>query len=140
MKLSTFIIGLVMFMFLIVGFYSFAQDLAGTNYYNVNVDTQYTTAFDNSINISNQITDSYGRIQNWTTNKDSAYSIITLVPDALSLLKSMISLPMNLASETADSIVTYLQLPAWTSTFMLIVIPLILIFLFVALVLGRENA
>lgn len=141
MKISTIIIGFLIMGVMLTGFYAVTTDLgSGENGYNVNVDDdKYLAAFDKSNDISDEINTTYGKIQSLSANKASTIGIITLVPDVLILIKNIIVLPFSIAGGVINSIQLYMGLPAWTTTFMLTLFVILLIFAFIALVLNRSG-
>lgn len=141
MKVSVLIIGFLIMGVMLTGFYAVTTDLGSSeNGYNVNVDDdKYLAAFDKSNNISNEINSTYYKIQDLSANKASTIGIITLIPDVLIMIKNIIVLPFSLAGGVITSIQLYMGLPAWTTTFMLTLFVITLIFAFIALVLNRSG-
>ncbi len=134
---SIIISGLILGM-LILGFYEFANDLTDENSYNVDLNDNYTTSFDKAENLSTNIAEGYNDVMNWSAEKGGA-AIITLVPDALMLVKDVIVLPVSLTLAMFDDAMVILGAPAWISTLAIAVLIVIVIFAFIALILRFKD-
>lgn len=139
MRISTIIISLLILGGLFIGFYSFATSLSGEDGFDVPIDTTYSSTFDKTSELSDNINTNYNDMMNWSTKKNSATQIITLVPDALSLVKNIIVLPFSLISTVMTDFMSLLGLPGWFTSFLLSVIAIVLIFAFMALILRYRD-
>jgi len=139
MRFSNVIMSILLLGSVLVGLFAFATDLGGEDKYNAPVDDSYLSQFDKTDNLTSEISEKYDEIQNFSTKKSSAYQIITLVPDALSLVKNIIVLPFTLIGELIHSLTTVLQLPEWASIFMKVAITIMFLFAFIALILRYKD-
>lgn len=138
MRYSVLIISILLFGSIVTGFYAFTNSLAGGDAYNIQV-TDYSSSFDKTSNISDEISGKYNDLVNWSAKKSSATQIITLVPDSLSLIKSILFLPLNMLTSIVSSLSTFLQLPAWVTSLGLTVLVIGLIFGLIALILRYKE-
>lgn len=138
MRISMIVIGLLLIGSMAVGYYEFIDVLGSDSAYNTEVDDQYRTAFDKTVELSNKINESYSTVysDNWGLNLDT---FTHLIPQALSLVKNVITLPFQVLVDLVESVVTFLNLPAWTKTLMVALIPTILIFGLIALILRFKD-
>lgn len=139
MKLSTLLIMLLMVGSVIVGTYTFINELSADTAYNVDVDQQYLNSFNKTTEISNNINESYRDLQAITYKSDSVFQIITAVPDVLSIAANMIKLPFTIIGDLTNTFQEYLGLPTWVAIFIIAVITVMLIFAVISLIL-RYNA
>jgi len=131
--ISIFIIGLIVSVF-----YGLVTDLADDEAYNVNVDTSYKSTFDATSTMSNKISSKYNDMVNWSIqNKETTQ--LALIPDAISLVLSVIATPFAVLFDLGNSIIIIFKLPAWATTFISGVIVVILMFAFIALVLRFKE-
>ena len=142
MRISTIIIGLLLVGSLIFGFYSFVNDLADSDTgYDVSVDDdKYIEAFDKSRNISDEINRSYGKIQKLSANTESTIGIVTLVPEILIITIKMVTLPFAIIGGLMTALQTHMGLPAWTTSFLLTIMTILIVFAIIAMILRfRET-
>lgn len=138
MKLSTIIISIVLIGVLFTGFYSFVNDMASPTAYNVTI-TDYSGTFDKTNDVSTEINEKYNTLTNWSAEKSTLVSIITFVPDSLSLVKSILTLPFTILHGVVINLTSILHLPDWFSAFLIVLIPIILMFAFITLILRWKS-
>ncbi len=134
-RISHIVIGILLLGIIITGFYTFVGDMAADDAYDVEYE-DYSATFSHIDEISDEMNESYSNMQEkWEVNTESSFQIITLVPQALGLVKNVIVLPFSVASGLVTDIITYMKLPAWVTGFVLAIITVFLVFGMVALVL-----
>ena len=69
MKISSLIISILLVGVLFTGFYTFVNDLASPENYDLAVDNQYMNTFDKTNNLSMDIQKKYDNMQNFSTKK-----------------------------------------------------------------------
>ena len=135
MKISSLIISILLVGVLFTGFYTFVNDLASPENYDLAVDNQYMNTFDKTNNLSMDIQKKYDNMQNFSTKKSSTIQIITLIPDALSLMKDIIILPYRVTSVMINDLARFINLPSWVTTFIVAVITILLLFAIISMIL-----
>lgn len=143
MKVSQLIIGLLIVGFFITGMYTVINDLAGADSYNLDVD-DYSTKFDKTTNVSDQIADDYETIfgtedsdqNSWVVDKTS---YLALLPHAVSLVKNMIKLPFAVIGETINTLMVELGFDSWVSSFLLTVAMVFMIFGVISIILRYRD-
>lgn len=134
MRISTMITGILLMGFMVTGFYSIVTSMANTeDGYGVTVDDSYTEAFDKTEEVSSRINASYNDMMQFSANTGLAY--LSLIPDALILVKNIIVFPFSILGGMIVSIMGYMGLPAWVTTFTVTIVTVAIIFGFVALIL-----
>lgn len=134
MRVSSIVMGLLIVGVLGVGIYSFANDLAKEQAYDIEVSGQYLVVFNKTNDLTKDINKSYAEIQTKLQSDNSGY-IITLVPQTIILMKNAIIFPFKAAGEILIMLVEYMKLPTWVQAFFIAAIALIFLFSMVALVL-----
>jgi len=135
MKVSTGITALIIFSFALIGMYAFLSDLVNDNAYDIEYDDKYLTELDNAQNISASISTSWDKAANFSAKKSTLYQFVTLVPDALSVIKDLFMLPPKLVASTVASVTQFIGLPEWVGSFVLSIFMTAFIFAFIALIL-----
>ena len=134
MRISSFVIGILLIGSMIGGLYAFAEGMGDSNSgYGVDIEDEYSTEFDYSKNLSNQIVGDYSKLQNISSNKGAAY--LTMIPDAIILVKNIITYPFTLVDGIISSMVKFLHLPSWVTTLSIGILTIMLIFGVLALIL-----
>ena len=78
MRLSSLMIAMLLLGLIVTGFYSFANGLADGTAYNSNFDDSYQTSFNKIDNVTDQIDESYTKIQEeFSANDADTIGIIT---------------------------------------------------------------
>jgi len=140
MKISTLTIGIILMGAIVVGLYGFLGELASEDEgYNVDYDDSYVTTFDRVENMTVEISDKFEEVRNFSTKKSTAIQIITLVPDALGLLKDVLLLPFNITVSLISDLVTILGLPVWVNTFALGLLVSFLTYAFISAILRWKS-
>jgi hypothetical protein len=136
MKLSDIVIVLLLMSGLVVGTYSLINDLASEETgYNITVDQQYLETFNKTTQLSNNISASYEELVALPSYSSSNFYIISLVPEALSLMKDFLTLPFVTANSMIQGVTAHLGLPMWINSTFLAIMCVVLIFAFVTLIL-----
>jgi len=121
---------------LVVGTYSLINELADDQQgYNVSIDQTYLETFDKTQNLSDSITTSYNDLIALPSYTGTDFFIITLVPEALSLMKDFLTLPFTVGGEFLTGMTDILGIPTWVASTLLALFCIILIFSFVTLIL-----
>lgn len=139
MRLSTIIISLLLIGAVFAGMYSFVNQMAADDYYDVEVKGEYEASFDKTNNLSVEINEQYATMSNWSASKSTSVQIITLVPDSLALALDIIKLPFTIIGELISSLLTLVGLPVWFTTMALAVVAVVLIFGIIALILRYRD-
>lgn len=144
MRIQSFIICVLMVGFIFTGFYTLADSLAGEDAYDVPLNESYKDSFDKTNNISTQISEDYENIVGRSDTNETGWVVdklayLALIPQAVSLVKNMIKLPVIVSLEMVESFTEYLNLPDWMAAFFITIIILSVIFGLIALVLRYRH-
>lgn len=139
MRLSTIIISIMLVGLVFTGLYTFTNSLTGADAYNVPVDDSYLGTYQKINETNTEIRDSYNDMLNWSTKKGSAIQIITLVPDALSLLKNIIVTPISIMWTMVSDTMDVVGIPDYAHGFVIGLLTLIVIFALVSAVLRYDK-
>lgn len=133
MRISVIVMGVLILGFMVIGYYTTVSDMASEQGgYNVDIDDSYSASFDKTEEMANNISAAYDSIKAKSANTGAAY--LTLIPELWVIVKNTVSLPFSIIGGVIESIVEYVGLPAWVTTFFIAVITIIFIFGLIALI------
>jgi len=144
MRISSFIISILLVGLIVVGFYELADDLAGEDAYDVTLNESYKDAFDKTANVSSEISDNYESIIGSSDKNETGWvvdklSYLALIPNVVSLVVNMVQLPFTVTGEIIGNLTDYLNLPSWISVFLTTAFLVLLIFGIIAIVMRFKD-
>ena len=118
MRPSYLFFGLLFIGLMVAGSYAMLNDAVSAQGFGSDnvVQDNYSSAFNRTISVSEEISSDYDSMMNWTVDKTS---FLALVPHAVSMVKNMIQLPFEVIGELVGSLSGFLGLPDWAKTFLL---------------------
>jgi len=132
MRISSYVIAVLIIGLTFILFNSLINDLAGENGYDIMVNDSYYTDFDKTTNISERINADYHNISEWSVDSDS---YLGLVPEVVSLLKNTIVIPFTVTEEIISTFTTYLQLDDSIYPIITSIVLVIIVFALLAIIL-----
>jgi len=138
MKLSTIIIGLMLLSGMVVGTYSFVTGLGTATGSAVVVSQEYVQDFNNTVTLNDELAQKYSKVQNLSAKTGSSFQIITLVPDALSILKDLLTIPFTVMGDIMSAFQDHLGVPGWVFTLVLGIFTVVLIMALLSAILRYE--
>jgi|24BtaG_2_1085350.scaffolds.fasta_scaffold04662_2 hypothetical protein len=144
MKFSSILIGILLLGAIFGGFYTFTNSIITENNYDTDfgivTDSKYQNSFDKIEEISNKTSAAYVTMYGNDETNETGWAVDKLsylgfVPDALSLIKDIVTLPFSLAGDFIFSIGIYLGVPSWVTALLLAVTLVILLFALLQIIL-----
>ena len=144
MRISSFIISILLVGLIVVGFYEFAADLAAPDAYDITLNESYKDAFDKTNNISSEISDDYEAMIGNSDNNETGWvvdklSYLALIPNAVSLILNMVKLPFIVTIEIISNITEYLNLPDWINAFLMAAFLILVIFGIISIIMRYRD-
>tara|TARA_R100000808_G_scaffold3929_1_gene13368 strand:+ start:9225 stop:9647 length:423 start_codon:yes stop_codon:yes gene_type:complete len=136
MKLSDILIVILLVSAIFTGSYALINNLADSETgYNVTIDDSYLTQFNKTTELSKEINESYSELLALPSYSSSNFFIISLVPEALGLIKELVTLPFVSAKEILNGFTTVFAIPQELVSVIIAIICVILLFAFLTLIL-----
>tara|TARA_R100001594_G_scaffold143160_1_gene190811 strand:+ start:119 stop:541 length:423 start_codon:yes stop_codon:yes gene_type:complete len=136
MKLSDILIVILLVSAIFTGSYALINNLADSETgYNVTIDDSYLEQFNKTTELSQEINTSYSELLALPSYSSSNFFIISLVPEALGLIKELVTLPFVSAQEILNGFTTVFAIPPELVSVLIAIICVILLFAFLTLIL-----
>jgi len=136
MKLSDIILIILLVSAIFTGSYAIVNNLAdSTQGYNISVDDSLLGQFNKTTELSEEINESYSELLALPSYSSSSFYIISLVPEALGLIKELVTLPFVSAEEILSGFQEVFAIPPALYSTLLAIICVILLFAFLSLIL-----
>lgn len=136
-RMSTSIIAVLLMVSVLMGVWLSLAQWADED--SVTIDSQSDT-FDFVQQVQSNMTQMTEDVQQLSAQTDSAWGIITLIPDSLILVKNMFMMPIDILDSFVTIIVEILHLPEWFATLIKLVGAVAIIFGLIALIRGVQKA
>ena len=136
MKLSDIILIILLVSAIFTGSYAIVNNLAdSTQGYNISVDDSLLGQFNKTTELSEEINESYSELLALPSYSSSSFYIISLVPEALGLIKELVTLPFVSATEILEGFKEVFAIPPALASMLVAIICVILLFAFLSLIL-----
>ena len=133
MKLSDIILIILLVSAIFTGSYAIVNNLAdSTQGYNISVDDSLLGQFNKTTELSEEINRSYSELLALPSYSSSSFYIISLVPEALGLIKELVTLPFVSATEILEGFKEVFAIPPALASMLVAIICVILLFAFLS--------
>lgn len=138
MKLTTLLIGIFIVSALVIGMYTFANDLTDDTGYDYDVNNEYMSSFNKMDNVSTDMSNSYNTLQNMTF-LDAGLNIYKPVLEVFSLAKNAILAPFSIANTMIIDFTNAISAPVWVRSLIVGVFYVMLLFALIAIILRFRD-
>lgn len=136
MKLSDIILMILLVSAIFTGSYALINNLADSEQgYNITIDDSLLAQFNKTTQLSEDINRSYSELLALPSYSSSSFYIISLIPEALGLIKELVTLPFVSANEILSGFQEVFAIPPALASMLVAIICVILLFAFLSLIL-----